>query len=327
MESNSLKTLSLTNKNKTQLEILNFGAAIVSLKMRDKQGKMINIIVSPKVEEFTTAKYKIHNRCFGASIGRYAGRISNGKFKIDQKEYQLFHKDGVHLHGGDFGFQYKYWEVEEETSGENPSVRLSYLSPDGEEGYPGNLKAEVKYTLTEDNEVKIEYTATTDKKTVVNLTNHSYFNLNGRGSVSDHFLQIKAKKILAVTEQLLPTGDLVKLKGHVKDFRDNKLIGNRPLDDTFVLTSDENEIAAQVFSPLSGIKLELRTNQPAVVCYAPEDLPSDLTYTTPLAEYPSICLEAQNFPDAPNFRNFPSSILEPGKKYRNKISFKFSVKK
>lgn len=321
-----LKSFSLVNRQQSRLEILNFGAAIIGFYITDKNGKKINLIVSPRPEEFITQAYYEHNQCFGASVGRYAGRISNGKFNLDGKEFQLPENEGVHLHGGEYGFQYKIWQVENQKSGDNPSIKLSYTSEDGEEGYPGRLKTQVVYTLTEDNEVIIEYTATTDKKTVVNLTNHAYFNLNGEGSVSDHFLYIAARKILEVDDNLLPTGDLIKLKNHPKEFKNDKLIGNRNLDDTFVLKSEKEEIAARLYAPLTGVKMEVRTNQPAVVAYAPESLPEDLTYLTEISPaYPSICLEAQNFPDAPNFRNFPSSELEPGQKYYNRISLKFSV--
>lgn len=321
-----LKTVVLTNGQKSSLEILNFGAAILSFRILDKKDQLTNVIVSPKAEEFITEKYKEHNKCFGASVGRYAGRISGGKFQLDKETYELFQKDGVHLHGGEFGFQYKLWNIEEQNSSPNPSIKLSYISEDGEEGYPGNLKVEVVYRLTENNELEIEYSATTDKKTVVNLTNHAYFNLNGEGSVSDHFLHIEAKKLLEVDEKLLPTGNLVKLKKHPKDFSNNKLIGNRPLDDTYVLTSEKGEVAAILFAPLTGLKMQMKTNQPALVAYAPEELPQDLMYKTKISkEYPSICLEAQNFPDAPSFRNFPSSVLKPGDKYYNKTVYAFSV--
>jgi len=321
-----LKTLSLTNKNGSELQLLNYGAAVLSFKIKDKSGNKVNVVVSPRAENFITSTYKEHNKCFGASVGRYAGRISKGEFKLDEVTYKLFEKDDVHLHGGENGFQYKIWEVEEETVAPNPSVKFSYFSRDGEESYPGNLKVAVKYTLTEDNELLIEYSAKTDKKTVINLTNHTYFNLNGEGSISDHFLKIEADKILEVNTKLLPTGNLTKLKKHPKNFSESKLIGNRILDDTFVLKSTKDEVAARLFAPLTGIKMEVKTNQKALVAYAPENLPEDFNYYTEIAEeYPSLCLEAQNFPDAPNFRNFPEAVLKPGEEYYNKISYKFSV--
>jgi aldose 1-epimerase len=184
----------------------------------------------------------------------------------------------------------------------------------------------VKYTLTENNELLIEYSAKTDKKTVINLTNHTYFNLNGGGSISDHFLKIEAEKMLEVDKNLLPTGNLTKLKKHPKNFAESKLVGNRNFDDTFVLKSEKDEVAARLFAPLTGIKMEVKTNQKALVAYAPENLPEDLNYHTEIAEeYPSLCLEAQNFPDAPNFRNFPEAVLKPGEEYYNRISYTFLV--
>lgn len=329
IEQKDLKLITLRNKNQTELEILNFGATLFSFKMNDSSGKRVNLIVSPKrPEDFITARYKDYEKFFGASIGRFAGRIHNGEFSIDKEKYELPQKDGVHLHGGDDGLQYKIWKVEEETSGTNPSVTLSYLSKDGEAGYPGNLSIRVIYTLSEDDVLSITYTAETDRKTIVNLTNHAYFNLNGEGSVSDHFLFINADKILKTDDHKLPTGDLINLRKHPKNFGSNKLIGNRPFDDAFVLNSNDEEVSARLFSPITGIKMEMRTNQNAIIAFAPEELPSSLKYQTSISrEYPSISLEAQNFPDAPNFRNFPSSILAPGEKYINEISLSFSVKK
>jgi aldose 1-epimerase len=323
-----LKLIKLRNKNQTELEILNFGATLFSLKMDDSSGKRVNLIVSPKrPEDFLTTRYKDCEKFFGASIGRFAGRINKGEFSIESENYVLPQKNGVHLHGGD-GFQYKFWEVEEENSGTNPSVTLSYFSKDGEEGYPGNLKVQVNYTLSEDDTLSITYTAETDKETIINLTNHTYFNLNGEGSVGDHFLFINADKILEIDDKKLPTGDLINLRKHPKNFGKNKLIGNRQLDDTFVLNSDDQEVSARLFSPITGIKMEMRTNQHAIIAYVPEELTSSLNYQTNISEeYPSICLEAQNFPDAPNFRNFPSSKLAPGEKYINEISLSFTVKK
>ncbi|WP_417886121.1 aldose epimerase family protein [Zunongwangia sp.] len=327
MEHIELKTVTLVNKARTALEITNFGAAMVSLKILDKNHNLVNVLVSPKAEDLPSSKNKSFNRCFGASIGRYAGRISNGTFQLDDNTYSLYNEKGVHLHGGEEGFHHKFWEILEETHCENPSVKLKYISKDGEENYPGTLEVVATYTLTEDNDVVIEYEATTDKKTVVNLTNHSYFNLNGDGSVSDHFMRVNADKILEVDEKQLPTGNLMNLKGHAKDFGENRLIGNRPVDDTFVFNSDSEEIGTQLFAPLTGIKLDMTTNQPGVVVYVPESLPEELTYQTRISEYPSVCFEGQNFPDSPNFRNFPSSVLNPNEKYYNKICFSFSVKK
>ncbi|MDT0645985.1 aldose epimerase family protein [Zunongwangia sp. F260] len=329
IEQKDLKLIKLRNNNQTEVEILNLGATLFSMKMDDSTGKRVNVIVSPRrPEDFLTARYKDYNKLFGASIGRFAGRISKEEFSIGKEKYVLPQKNGEHLHGGAEGFQYKLWHVEEETSGKNPSVTLSYFSEDGEEGYPGNLKVQVNYTLSEDDKLSITYTAETDRNTIVNLTNHAYFNLNGEGSVSDHFLFINADKILKIDEKNLPTGDLVNLPKHPKNFGSNKLIGNRVLNDAYVLNSDDQEVSARLFSPMTGIKMEMRTNQSAIIAYAPEELPSSLSYQTSISkEYPSICLEAQNFPDAPHFRNFPSSQLAPGEKYINKISLSFSVKK
>lgn len=297
--------------------------------MHDKNADLIDLVVGPRQpEDYLTTEYREENKCFGATIGRFAGRISEGKFKIDEDEYELDQKkEGVHLHGGESGFQYKLWEVERQTEGENPSVTLSYTSEHLEEGYPGRLQVKAKYTLTENDEIKISYSAKSDKATIVNITNHSYFNLNGGGSVSDHFMQVNASKILELDEKNLPTGNLTKLKENPKDYRENKLLGNRELDDVYVLDVMENEVHAQLFSSLSGIKMKLSSNQSVLVIYSPEALPDSWTYLSPIDnKYPAVAMEAQNYPDAPNFRNFPSSLLKPGELYENNITFTFSVK-
>lgn len=328
IQKSDLKVIDLVNSNKSRLQILNYGATIFSFKMHDKNEKLIDLIVGPREpEEYLTQDYRDENKCFGATIGRFAGRISDGKFKIEEDEYELpYQEERVHLHGGKSGFQYKLWEIEKHDEGENPSVTLSYTSEHMEEGYPGRLQVKAKYTLTENDELKITYSARTDKTTIVNLTNHSYFNLNGGGSVSDHFMQVNASKILELDENKLPTGNLTKLKNSPKDYRENKLLGNRELDDVFVLDVMENEVQAQLFSSLSGIKMKLISNQPVVVVYSPEALP-DWNYLSEIdSKYPAVVLEAQNYPDAPNFRNFPSSFLKPGRMYENNITYAFSVK-
>ncbi|MUP46180.1 galactose mutarotase [Gramella sp. BOM4] len=328
IEPSQLKLTKLVNSRKSSLEILNLGASIFSFKIRDHQDKFREVVAGPgRPEDYLSSSYYDENKCFGATIGRFAGRIANGKFKLGDEEFELYSKDGVHLHGGKAGFQYKVWEIAEITDGPNPSVSLTYESPDLEEGYPGRLNVTAKYTLTENDEIKVSYSATTTRTTIVNITNHTYWNLNGGGSVSDHFLQVNAPKILDLDDNKLPTGDLIKLKKHPKDFRESKLMGNRQLDDVFVTNLSEDEVMARLFSPLTGIKMSISSNQPVLVVYSPEKLPQDWPYLTELDEkFPAVALEAQNYPDAPNFRNFPSSELKPGETYKNEIIFGFSVR-
>lgn len=316
----NLKLIKLVNSRNTELVILNFGATIFSLKING-----INVIVGPaKPETYLSDIYHTRGKFFGASVGRYAGRISQGGFELDGLKYPLFEKDDVHLHGGEFGFSYKFWEVKEINEGEDPFVVLEYRSPHFEEGYPGNLHVQVKYTLTEADEVKIEYTAQTDRKTIVNLTNHAYINLNGRGDVDDHKLQIKAEKYLETNAQKIPTGSLPDTAGTELDFRKAAAIGEVPLDTVFSLKNDKKQVV--LVGDQSGISLEVTTNQPAVVVYVPEELPTDWEYTTEIsAERAAICLETQKFPDAPRQPNFPSVILEPGEVYSNSTLWKFKT--
>lgn len=329
VEESDLEIIELENSKKSRLQILNFGATIFSFKIRNNKGKLTDVVVGPQSPaDYISSDYRDENKCFGATVGRFAGRIANGKFKIGDEEYTLYEEyEGAHLHGGHYGFQYRLWKVDKVEKGENPFVKLSYLSEHMEEGYPGNLKVEATYTLTENDEIKISYTAKTDKETIVNITNHSYWNLNGGGSVSDHFMQVKASKILELDEINLPTGNLTKLKNNPKDYRENKLLGNRELDDVYVLDVMEDEVQAQLFAPLSGIKMRVKSNQPVMVVYSPDKLPGKWTYLSEIdSKYPAVALEAQNYPDAPNFRNFPSSLLQPGEEYKNEITFAFGVK-
>lgn len=329
VQESDLKLINLVNSKNSRLQILNYGASLFSFKMKTKSGELKNLVVGPSDPGvYISPEYREANLCFGASVGRYAGRIANGRFNLDKEEFQLNETgDGVHLHGGEYGFQYKLWKVSEVTHGDDPSVSLSYISEHMEEGYPGELRVSVKYTLTETNEVKIEYSARTNRETIVNLTNHSYFNLNGEGSVSDHFLQVNASKILELDKKKLPTGNLVKLKEHPKDHRENRLLGNRELDDVFVIDTKEDELQGQLFAPLSGIKMQVRSNQPVLCIFSPEKLPKSWNYLSEIDQkYPAVAIEAENYPDAPNFRNFPSSLLKPGEVYRNNITFSFSVK-
>lgn len=323
-----VEVYSLSNKLGTTMEILNLGASLYSFKTRGKNDEIINVIVGPKdVNEFSSDRYLFKNNCFGASIGRYAGRISNGRFSIGDVAYSLYQEDGVHLHGGLRGLQHKIWKLEDLNENQDQSITLSCFSKDGDEGYPGNLKVWVTYTLTQNNELIIEYKAETNAATPVNLTNHAYFNLKGEGCISDHELYIKANSILEVDDKLRPTGTLKSLDGNAKNFLKKKKIGSLFVDDTFVLQADNSKKAITLYSGETGIEMNVTTNQPGVVVYIPKELPNDWDYQTEISsQFPSICLETQNFPDAPNHDNFPNSILKPNEQYLNRTVFEFKVK-
>lgn len=313
-----LQLVKLVNARKTELEILNFGAAVFSLKVR-----RINVVVGPAdPANYLTEAYHTHGKHFGASVGRHAGRISGGSFQIKDQKYPIFEKNGVHLHGGEMGFTYRFWKIKEVSEAKDPFVILEYFSEDGEEGYPGNLRVQVKYTLTEEDTVEITYTAETDKETLVNLTNHAYFNLNGSGSINKHELQINAAEVLEADDNIVPTGNFLKVENTEKDFFQLKEIGEVELDTVFKL--EEGPKKAFLRGEQSGISLEVETNQPGLVVYIPPVLPQDWKYTTPAeAKRPAICLETQKFPDAPNNPEFPSVILSPGEQYVNHTSWRF----
>lgn len=323
----AIKQFTLKNQKGTIINILNLGASIFNLWLKDKSRNDVNVVVGPKhPDDFLSEDYLKEGKCFGASVGRYAGRISGGEFELNDEIYTLYQDNGVHLHGGFRGLQYKIWDMDSQNFGINPSIIFSCFSKDMEEGYPGNLKVKVKYTLTEEDELQIEYSATTDKSTPVNLTNHTYFNLDGKGNVSDHELYVNSNKILEVDKSLMPTGGFVNLNGNIKNFSEAKKIQQNEVDDTFVLNSGEGT-AAILFSPHTGIELEVKTDQSAIVVYIPGKLPEKWEYQTNMENhFPSVCMETENFSDAPNHENFPSSILHPGKVYRNTSIYKFSIK-
>jgi aldose 1-epimerase len=323
VQKEDLEIFDLENSSGTKLRILNLGATVFQLLIKDKNGNLVDVAVGPKnPETFITTIYEDENRCFGASVGRYAGRISNGRFEMDGKVYQLSEKDGVHLHGGHRGLQHKLWKLEEQSGN---SLAFSCFSEDGEEGYPGDLKVKVRYSLTELNELVVDYTAITNKATPVNLTNHTYFNLNGSRDITDHELFLDSEKILQVDEKLRPTGDFVSLGAHKKNFSPSKPVGMTEVDDVYVLRKEQPE-AARLFAPQTGLEMKISTNQPAVVVYIPKELVQLWEYKTQLTNFPSICLEAQNFPDAPNHKEFPSAILNPGEEYLNHTVFHFALR-
>ena len=322
-----LEVVTLVNRRGTELKIGNFGATVLSLKLRSR-GEMVNVVTGPADPlDYITETYRKKGKFFGASVGRFAGRISKGRFSLENQEYELPSKDGVHLHGGQNGFSYKFWKIEATSQGPDPSVTLSYCSPHGEEGYPGKLRVKVTYVLTEANEVLLNYSAETDRPTVVNLTNHTYFNLNGFGDVCGHELQIAADRILEVDENLIPTGNLFQVKSTEYDFQVLSKIDGVTLDTTYVFSSGvEEKEKLCLKGDKSGISLLIVSNQPAVVVYVPEKLPGNWQYSTRIGESrQAICLENQVHPDAPNHKNFPSVELRQGEKYQNSVRWIFNV--
>jgi len=322
-----IEVTTLKNANGLALQISNLGATVISVNVPDKNNNKVNVVVGLEVEDYNKEPYLSNYSYLGASVGRYAGRISKGAFKVKGITYPIYNEEGVHLHGGKVGFDKKYWSIENLVEGENPLVTFSCKSAHLEEGYPGNLKVSVTYQLTEKNEVKITYKATTNATTPINLTNHAYFNLNGCDSVIDHKLKLNSAQYLEVNEQLIPSGKLIDSKNTRFDFNEESVIGRQDFegfDDSFVL--GEESLKATLTAPKTGIQMKVYSNQPASVIYTPvllNGLPfkNGVSYS----KFSAICFETQNFPDAPNNANFPSSILEPNEEYINESVWAFSI--
>lgn len=315
-----------------EVSITNYGGIVTSIKVPDKNGNIENVVLGFDDLE----KYKAGHPFFGAIAGRYANRIANGRFELNGEVYELSTNDGEnHLHGGEEGFDKKLWDAE--VNEDENSVTLSYLSPDGEEGYPGNLEVYVTYTLTDDNELRIDYHATTDKPTVVNLTNHSYFNLSGDPSrgILDHLLTIQADRYTPVNEGLIPTGELQPVEGTPFDFTEPEYIGARidsippGYDHNFVLNNPGSGLRkiATVEHEESGRIMEVYTDQPGVQFYTGNFLDGSLMdrQGQPIEQYAALCLETQTFPDSPNKPDFPSPVLNPDETYETTTIYQFKV--
>lgn len=334
-----IELFTITNSNGMEVKIITYGGRITSLKAPDKNGQLENVVLGfDSLQQYTE-----DNPFFGALIGRYGNRIANGKFSLGGEEYTLAQNDGEnHLHGGEKGFDKVVWKAEE--AGDN-ALKLTYISEDMEEGYPGRLETTVIYTLTEENALDVEYKATTDKKTVVNFTQHAYFNLSGNFSddILDHEVRINADEFLLVDETLIPTGELKQVAGTPFDFREAKTIEThieqkdeqlelgQGYDHCWVLNEQDNgmRFAASAYDEESGRMLEVHTNEPGIQFYTGNFLDGTLPQTGGEGTYgyrSGFCLETQHYPDAPNQDDFPSVVLEPGETYSSKTSFKFSVK-
>jgi aldose 1-epimerase len=326
----------LTNPGGITARITNFGGILVSLQAPDRNGKIADITLGfDKLDG-----YLGQHPYFGAIVGRYANRIGKAQFRLDGKVYKLAANDGEnHLHGGNKGFDKVVWRLEDiSAEGDQATVKLSYKSEDGEEGYPGNLACSVTYTLTRDNELKISYEAETDKPTVVNLTNHSYFNLAGQGNgdILAHELTLNADKYTVVDKGLIPTGENRPVEGTPMDFTSPKTIGSRVdlveggYDHNYVLNSGGGTLtlAARVYEPTSGRVLEVYTDQPGVQFYTGNFLDGSITGKGGklYKKHYGFCLETQHFPDSPNKPDFPSVVLRPGQKYQTQTVYKFSTR-
>lgn len=319
----------LTNKNGMIVKIMNYGGTVTDIITPDKNGKMGNVILG---YDSLAGFLQTNNPYFGCLVGRYANRIANAKFSLEGKEYSLAANNGSNtLHGGSKGFDKVIWTVKESNSS---SLKLSYLSKDGEEGYPGNLSVEVIYALSDNNELKIEYSATSDKPTPVNLTNHCYFNLSAGtdSTILDHELLLNAAKFTPVNDQLIPTGKIEDVKGTAMDFTVVKKIGkdiaavSGGYDHNWILNGVN---AATLYHAGSGRLMEVTTTEPGIQFYSGNFLDGSLKNTRGGAKYvkhAGLCLETQHFPDSPNQPNFPSTILEPGKSYYQQTNYKFLVK-
>jgi aldose 1-epimerase len=328
----------MTNTNGMQVKITNYGGIITSWTAPDKNGQYEDIVLGYD----SLDHYVKNNPYFGAIIGRYGNRIAKGKFSLDGKNYNLaVNNIGNHLHGGIIGYDKVLWTAEI-IEGENTALKLTYLSKDGEEGYPGNLQVTVIYTLTNDNELKIDYEAETDQPTVVNLTNHSYFNLTAnKTEILGHDLKLHADKFLPVDKTLIPTGELRDVKGTPFDFTGQKLIGKDiqtkdeqltfggGYDHCWVLNTSPDSLthAATLSEPISGRVLEIYTSEPAIQFYSGNFLDGTITGKNKVVygHRSGLCLETQHYPDSPNQKSFPSVTLKPGEKYKSRTIHKCSV--
>lgn len=328
----------LKNSQGAEACVTNWGGRLVSVMVPDRDGKLTDVVLGyDNIQQYV----QFPDNNYGALIGRYGNRIANGQFQLDGQSYQLPQNNNGHcLHGGPKGYHAVTWDARQL---DGQSVELTYLSPDGEAGFPGNLKVKVIYRLTDDNAIDIQYEATTDKPTIVNLTNHSYFNLSGvpGSTITDHKIQINADSYVPVDETLIPTGKIETVEGTPMDLRQLVTVGDH-IDDDFaqlrygsgydhnwVLNTkgDLNTPAAKVVSEKSGIVMEVFTNEPGLQFYAGNSMNEAGDKGKLGVVYPrrgALCLETQHYPDSPNQKSFPSVVLKPGETYQSRCIYKFS---
>jgi aldose 1-epimerase len=335
----AVNLFTLTNRHGLELRVLNYGGIIVSLSVPDRKGDVADVVLGHD----SLQDYISDTSYFGAIIGRYANRIAGAQFTVDGKTYRLTANDGQnHLHGGRRGFDRVVWRAEPFHTEQAAGVELRYVSPDADEGYPGNLEAQVRYGLTNQNELVVDFHATTDRTTPVNLTQHSCFNLvGGKGDILGHQLRVNANRMTPVDEKLIPTGELAPVAGGPFDFRrltaigeriendDPQLRRGRGYDHNFVLNRAEGGLAhaAQLIEPKSGRALDVYTTEPGLQLYSGNYIDGRVPGKTGRVYRPrsGVCLETQHFPDSPNHPSFPTTLLRPGEQYSSRTVFAFDV--
>jgi aldose 1-epimerase len=329
----AVEIYTLTNAKGLQARVMTYGATLVSLLVPDRTGKLGDIVLGYE----SLDSYIKNSPYFGSIVGRYGNRIAKGLFTLDGVTYKLAVNNGLnHLHGGSKGFDKVVWKAEPVREAGAAGVKLTYLSRDGEEGYPGNLSVTVVYSLTDENELRISYEAVTDRPTPVNLTHHSYFNLAGEGDILGHELVVNAESYTPVDAGLIPTGEIRPVKGSPFDFTTPHAIGERiarvegGYDHNFVLRGGGGrlDLAARVFEPKSGRVMEIRTTEPGLQFYSGNFLDGTITGKggRVYSKHAGFCLETQHFPDSPNRPGFPSTILRPGSVYKSLTVHRFSAK-
>lgn len=313
----------LTNRHGVEVSITNYGGTVTSIKVPDRNGVFGDVVLGYD----TIEEYMQNPRYLGALIGRHANRIAHGRFSLNGVEYQLAQNNGPnHLHGGNKGFDKRVWRAAQNEC----ALRLEYFSEDGEENYPGNLTVNVEYSLNDENELRIEYRATTDKDTICNLTNHSYFNLACGGDILGHELTLHAHGFTPVSTDLIPTGEIQAVEGTPMDFRTARVIGNGGYDHNFVLDDYEPGMirsVARLREPASGRVMEVLTTEPGIQFYSGNFLDGSLKGKggVAYARYAGLCLETQHFPDTPNHPHFPTTVLRVGEEYRQTTIYKFTT--